>query len=190
MASWHRSGEPRQRPHSPDLVESGMLLSFAASRLCGRACDGSLGCHRGSLPATWPVPSRSRPLCYAVPRNRRHWRERPTSWRPANGSARLWFVIRDRRRPSLGGKAGASDRAIPRREGEDDGPARLNGAEWPAVPRRDASPLTPSLLVRAANPRHDLGGAHNAKYRRLAPERLATFHVEGREDIRPGNWLE
>src|SRR5215467_2479429 len=34
--------EPRHCPYSPDLVESGTMLSFAASTLRGRAHDGSL----------------------------------------------------------------------------------------------------------------------------------------------------
>ena len=34
--------EPRHCPYSPDLVDSGTLPRFAASRLRGRARDGSL----------------------------------------------------------------------------------------------------------------------------------------------------
>ena len=96
------------------------------AELCRFEAEPVTGCHHGILPVTWPVPSRGRPLCDGLPRDRRQERERLMSSRPANGSARL-------------------------------------GSPYPpegcpmtrAAPRRGASPLTPSLLARTANPRHD-----------------------------------
>jgi hypothetical protein len=50
------------------------------------------------------------------------------------------------------GDAGASERAIPLGEGE---MIALSGSTVPNGARFLAGPLTPSLLVRTANPRHD-----------------------------------
>jgi len=49
------------------------------------------------------------------------------------------------------------------------------------VPHRHTSPLTPSLLVRSANPRHDARGADNAKRRHYTPTAgiIGGFGVRG-----------
>src|SRR5215472_11484095 len=53
------------------------------------------------------------------------------------------------------GTPGLPNGRSPLRGGEDDRPIRLNSDQSPAVPHRIATPLTPSLLVRVADPRHD-----------------------------------
>lgn len=56
-------------------------------------------------------------------------------------------------KPRSRGDAGVSEADDPGIGGNVDRPIRLNGDRWPAVPRRNAWRLTPSLLVRAASPR-------------------------------------
>ena len=98
------------------------MLRFAASRLCGRACDGSLAAimaislllgrfHRGAGLFVMACPETG------------GLAEGLTSPGPTDGSARLGP---HRRRPGLGGKAGATERAIPLGGREDNRPIHLN----------------------------------------------------------------
>jgi len=68
------------------------------------------------------------------------------------------------KKPRSGGRPGLPNGRSPWGR-EYDRPIHLNSDQSPAVPRWKATPLTPSLLVRAANPRHDDRGARNATIR-------------------------
>jgi len=108
------------------------------------------------FPATWPAPSRGRPLCHGVPGDRRHGRVRPTSSRPATG-ARLRHSRQ--KKPRSGEGRGFRTGDPPWGEGK---MIALSTSTVPNDPQF-LGPLTPSSLVRAANPRHDPRGALNAK---------------------------
>jgi hypothetical protein len=60
------------------------MLSFVASRLCGRARDGSLAA---------VVPLRGRPLCYGLPRDRQPGRT-AVIFAATKSSARLGRAMR------------------------------------------------------------------------------------------------
>src|SRR5215472_6076153 len=80
--------EPRHCPYSPDLVESGTMLRFAASRLCGRARDGCLAVIVLVSPPLGRFHRGAGLFVTACPENR--WLvEALTSSGPPDGSARL-----------------------------------------------------------------------------------------------------
>ena len=104
------------------------MLRFAASRLCGRACDGSLAAimaislllgrfHRGAGLFVMACPETG------------GLAEGLTSLGPPDGSARLGTARATQKKPSSGGDAGASERTIPWGKGEEYRPIRLNGAQ-------------------------------------------------------------
>src|SRR5215471_3478911 len=112
------------------------MLSFAASRLCGRA-----------VMAAWLLS-----WCFPATLSRRS--RRSAAWA---GKAHI-FAARDRRTASpfeteeapVGGRPGLPNGRSPLGGGEDDRPIDLNGAQRPAVPPRAVNPVFACLRRQLA----------------------------------------